>query len=144
MEIGKALPPSDAQRVPTLRPELQAIEDVRAAASYGSTIAQGMQFIGNATLSGPCSIGGAVEGHMRQAEGNDVAVVVTETGRVRGDITARRISVMGHTEGVLDAGTGEVSLHDGANVQGKVRYGRIVVNGADLNATLERVAPPRQ
>ena len=64
---------------------------------------------------------------------------MTETGIVKGDITAQRISVRGWTEGLLDAGTGEVTLHDGAQVQGRVRYGRIQVNGADLNATLERV-----
>jgi len=56
------------------------------------------------------------------------------------DITAQKISVMGRTEGILDAGQGEVALHDTASVHGRVRYGRIQVNGADLNATLERVA----
>jgi hypothetical protein len=50
---------------------------------------------------------------------------------------------MGHTEGILDAGQGEVSLHDTADVHGVVRYGRIQVNGANLNATLERAVPPR-
>ena len=57
---------------------------------------------------------------------------------MKGDITAQKISVMGHTDGVLDSGEGEVSLHDTASVHGLVRYGRIQVNGADLNATLER------
>jgi hypothetical protein len=47
---------------------------------------------------------------------------------------------MGHTDGILDSGQGEVALHDTASVHGLVRYGRIQVNGADLNATLERVA----
>ena len=70
----------------------------------------------------------------------EVAVVVTETGQVKGDITAQKISVMGRTEGILDSGQGEVALHDTASVHGLVRYGRIQVNGADLNATLERVA----
>ena len=68
-------------------------------------------------------------------------VMITETGSVVGDITAQRISVLGYTEGVLDAGQGEVSLQATARVHGRVRYGRIQVNGADLNATLERVMP---
>ena len=80
-----------------------------------------------------------VEGYLTQPPGAVVAVVVTETGRVKGDITARKISVMGHTDGILDSGEGEVALHDTASVHGLVRYGRIQVNGADLNATLERV-----
>ena len=46
---------------------------------------------------------------------------------------------MDHTDGILDSGEGEVALHDTASVHGLVRYGRIQVNGADLNATLERV-----
>ncbi len=143
VDIGKALPPADAQRLPVLSPAVQPVGDTAAdsGGSRGSTIAQGMQFVGNATLTGPCSVGGEVEGHLRQAAGADIAVVVTETGRVKGDITARRISIMGRTDGILDAGTGEVSLHDGADVQGMVRYGRIQVNGANLNATLERVVP---
>ncbi|MEZ5700926.1 MAG: polymer-forming cytoskeletal protein [Burkholderiaceae bacterium] len=66
-----------------------------------------------------------------------VAVVVTETGRVKGDITARKISVMGHTDGILDSGEGG-GLHDTASVHGLVPCSRMV-NGADLNATLERV-----
>ncbi|MBI3154172.1 MAG: polymer-forming cytoskeletal protein [Burkholderiales bacterium] len=141
-EVGRALP-----LAPAALPLLQAHEQVApgaVAATHppapsGTTIAQGMRFDGNATLSGPCSVSGEIEGHLRQAEQAFVAIVVTETGRVRGDITAQRISVMGRTEGILDAGNGEVSLHEGSHVHGMVRYGRIQVSGADLNATLERV-----
>ena len=104
-----------------------------------SMVAEGMHFVGNAQLRGPCSVAGQVEGNLTQAPDAVVAVVVTETGRVKGDITARKISVMGHTDGILDSGEGEVALHDTASVHGLVRYGRIQVNGADLNATLERV-----
>jgi cytoskeletal protein CcmA (bactofilin family) len=68
---------------------------------------------------------------------------VTESGRVKGDISADKISVMGQTDGLLDAGSGQVTLHDVSVVKGHVRYGRIQVNGADLNATLERVAPDK-
>ncbi len=107
-----------------------------------SMVAEGMRFAGNAWLRGPCSIAGQVEGNLTQAQGSEAAVVVTETGHVKGDITAVKISVMGQTDGILDAGQGEVSLHDTARVQGIIRYGRIQVNGADLNATLERALPP--
>ena len=95
--------------------------------------------MGNAILRGPCSIAGNVQGNVTQAPNTQVAVVVTQTGRVTGDITAQKISVMGKTNGILDSGQGEVTLHDSASVEGLVRYGRIQVNGADLNATLERV-----
>lgn len=141
VDVGKAMPPSRPSQLPVLQsegssPELnEGLEPGQAR----SMVAEGMHFVGNAELRGPCSVAGAVEGNLKQATGALVAVVVTETGRVKGDITAQKISVMGHTDGVLDSGEGEVSLHDTASVHGLVRYGRIQVNGADLNATLERV-----
>lgn len=139
VDMGRALPPSDVERLPLLSPARQAVDDGSAPA--GSAIAQGMHFSGQAELAGPCSIAGEWEGRLTQAPGTEVSVVVAASGIVKGDITAHRISVHGWTEGLLDAGTGEVTLHDGAQVQGRVRYGRIQVNGADLNATLERVLP---
>lgn len=142
VDVGRALPLAPATLPLLQSPEpmpLGAVAATGIPVASGTTIAQGMRFDGNATLSGPCSVSGEIEGHLRQAEQAFVAIVVTETGRVRGDITAQRISVMGRTEGILDAGNGEVSLHEGSQVHGMVRYGRIQVSGADLNATLERV-----
>lgn len=142
VDVGRAMPPSQAQYLPTLHAEPPVLlADAPTGIAPGhSLVAEGMNFVGNALLRGPCSVGGRFEGNLTQAEGLQVAVVVTESGQVKGDITAQKISVMGRTEGVLDSGQGEVSLHDTASVHGLVRYGRIQVNGADLNATLERVA----
>ncbi|MFW5329518.1 bactofilin family protein [Hydrogenophaga sp. ZJX-1] len=140
--VGNAMPPSQPSHLPLLQPTPlsgvagEALETNTAR----SMVAEGMHFVGNALLRGPCSVAGLVEGNLTQAPDASVAVVVTETGRVKGDITAQKISVMGHTDGILDSGQGEVALHDTASVHGLVRYGRIQVNGADLNATLERVA----
>jgi len=145
VDVGKGLPPAQPERLPLLQPQVQALQgEGLPGGAAGSMIAHGMRFVGNALLRGPCSIAGEIEGNVAQAPGTQVAVIVSETGRVKGDITAQKISVMGQTEGVLDSGAGEVSLHDSARVQGLVRYGRIQVNGADLNATLERVVPPKQ
>jgi cytoskeletal protein CcmA (bactofilin family) len=141
VDVGNAMPPSQPSQLPVLRPEYQALPtgEVMDSQESRSMLAEGMHFVGNAWLRGPCSVAGQVDGNLTQAQGAQVAVVVTETGRVKGDITAQKISVMGHTDGILDSGQGEVSLHDTASVHGLVRYGRIQVNGADLNATLERV-----
>lgn len=143
VEVGNAMPPSQPSHLPLLQPETQAqpLLDAQEAGAARSMVAEGMRFVGNAELRGPCSIGGHIEGNIKQAPNVQVAVVVTESGRVKGDITAHKISVMGHTDGILDSGQGEVSLHDTASVHGLVRYGRIQVNGADLNATLERATP---
>jgi len=143
VDVGNAMPPSHPSNLPLLQPEPQALPmlDAQEAGAARSMVAEGMRFVGNAELRGPCSIGGHIEGNIKQAPNVQVAVVVTESGRVKGDITAHKISVMGHTDGILDSGQGEVSLHDTASVHGLVRYGRIQVNGADLNATLERATP---
>lgn len=146
VDVGRSMPPPLAQTLPTLAVEGFSHPPIDAtdANLVRSLLAEGMQFVGNATLRGPCSIAGHVEGNVAQAPGVQVSVVVTETGRVKGDIVAHKISVMGYTDGLLDSGEGEVSLHDSATVHGLVRYGRIQVNGADLNATLERAASARK
>jgi cytoskeletal protein CcmA (bactofilin family) len=109
-----------------------------------SGIAEGLSFTGNVELTGVCTVSGRVEGNIKQAQGAKIAVIVTESGYVKGDIVADQISVMGRTDGSLDAAGGSVSLHDSASVSGHVRYNRLQVNGADLNATLERSpATPR-
>ncbi len=145
VDVGRSMPPSQAATLPTLHTEVQALANTgdHDGSTTRSLVAEGMHFVGNALLRGPCSVAGLVEGNLTQADGVVVSVVVTETGHVKGDITAQKISVMGRTEGILDSGQGEVALHDTASVHGLVRYGRIQVNGADLNATLERVAIPK-
>jgi cytoskeletal protein CcmA (bactofilin family) len=142
VDVGKAMPPSQPAHLPLLQTAVQnpPMGEPQEGGPGRSMIAEGLHFVGNALLRGPCSVAGLVEGNLTQANDAVVAVVVTETGQVRGDITAQKISVMGRTEGILDSGQGEVALHDTASVHGLVRYGRIQVNGADLNATLERVA----
>lgn len=142
VDVGRAMPSGQPGTLPTLHSQ-SPVPDGQVAGGGHSMVAEGMNFVGNAWLCGPCSVGGSVEGNLTQAQGHQVAVVITETGQVKGDITAQKISVMGRTEGILDSGEGEVALHDTASVHGLVRYGRIQVNGADLNATLERVAPSR-
>jgi cytoskeletal protein CcmA (bactofilin family) len=141
VEVGNAMPVAQPNRLPTLnaQPRNVALLEANEDSPSLSKVADGINFVGNAILRGPCSIAGNVQGNLTQAPDTQVAVVVTQTGRVTGDITAQKISVMGKTNGILDSGQGEVTLHDSASVEGLVRYGRIQVNGADLNATLERV-----
>lgn len=139
--LGSAMPPSQLSAIPMLRPQRSGPVDTGAPIDETprTVIADGLRFVGNAVLCSTCSISGHVQGDLKQARGMQTAVVVTETGHVIGDIVAHQISVMGCTEGTLDAAGGSVSLHNSASVAGHVRYSRIQVNGADLNATLERV-----
>jgi cytoskeletal protein CcmA (bactofilin family) len=143
--------PAQAKKLPVLgtpqREGTEAAQPLDESQLPRSEIAEGMNFVGDAVLTGVCTIKGRVQGNLKQAGGAKITVVVTESGHVKGDIVADQISVMGRTEGLLDATGGSVSLHDTANVSGHVRYFRLQVNGSELNATLERApsksAPPQ-
>ena len=139
--LGNTMP-SQAKDIPVLNPQGQALQSEGAQTSKDQQprceIADGMHFVGNAQLIGMCTVAGFIQGNLKQAPSTKIAVVVTETGHVKGDIVADQISVMGRTEGTLEASGGSVTLHDSAVVSGHVRYSRLQVNGADLNATLER------
>ncbi len=142
--VGSAMYSGESKQVPTL----QTLVPMPLAAGEhndkSSMIAEGVSFVGNAQLIGLCSVGGKVEGNLVQSPGQSITVIVSETGHVKGDIVADNISVMGQTDGLLDAGGGSVALHDASRVSGHVRYTRLQVNGADLNATLEKAATKRE
>lgn len=138
VSVGTSLPSSSALQLPTLLPNAQAVAMQDSGIERQSLIAEGVNFVGNAQLSGVCSVGGHVDGNLMQSPGYNITVIVTESGYVKGDIVASNISIMGHTDGLLDATGGSVTLHDASRVSGHVRYNRLQVNGADLNATLEK------
>lgn len=135
--MGQAMP--DSQRVPTLLPQAQAVGSTTEARV--STLGDGLSFVGSARIAGSLTIAGEVQGNVELQGDGSGHVTVTPTGTVVGDIRARNISVLGQTEGLLDAAGGRVSLHDTASVSGRIRYTHLQVNGADLNAQLERVRP---
>ena len=105
-------------------------------------IEEGVTFTGNAALQGTCTIAGQLIGNLKEQAGATSQIVITETGSVKGDIFSQKVSVMGASNGTIDASGGSVELHAKSVVTGHIRYGQLQVNGADLNATLERVAKP--
>ena len=140
---GAAMYSGQSSQLPVLAPaQISGAKDGNSDRS--SMIAEGVNFVGNAQLIGLCTVGGKIEGNLMQSVGTSITVIVTETGHVKGDIVADNISVMGQTDGLLDAGGGSVALHDASRVSGHVRYNRLQVNGADLNATLEKAASKRE
>jgi cytoskeletal protein CcmA (bactofilin family) len=106
-------------------------------------IEEGITFTGNAALQGTCTIAGQIVGNLKEQSGATSQIVITETGSVKGDIFSNKVSVMGACSGTIDASGGSVDLHAKSVVTGHIRYGQLQVNGADLNATLERVAKPK-
>lgn len=136
--LGLTMP--DLSRVPTLQPMKQAVPvPVLEVAARHSILAQGMAFTGSVQLAGSLTVGGEVQGNVRVQDDPQGQVTVSETGSVTGDITAPNIAVSGRTTGLLDAAGGRVTLHETSSVSGRIRYTQLQVNGADLNAQLERV-----
>jgi cytoskeletal protein CcmA (bactofilin family) len=143
VQAGAAMHSGPSSQLPVLSP-MHTAGSGEGPNDRSSMIAEGVNFVGNAQLIGLCTVGGKIEGNLMQSAGSSITVIVTETGHVKGDIVADNISVMGQTDGLLDAGGGSVALHDASRVSGHVRYNRLQVNGADLNATLEKAATKRE
>ena len=134
--LGQTMP--DVDRVPTLQPAMQALPPPPGGQRH-STVASGLSFTGTAQIVGSITVAGEVQGDLHLAGAPDGHVTITESGTVVGDISAPNISVMGQAVGLLDASGGRVTLHESASVSGRIRYTHLQVNGADLNAQLERV-----
>lgn len=132
-------------QVETVSPATDADQAPGASSKAGKRclIEEGLTFTGNVTLQGPCTIAGHLVGNLREQPNATSQIVITETGTVEGDIFSHKVSVMGCYNGTLDASGGSVDLHAQSVVSGHIRYGQLQVNGADLNATLERVAKPK-
>jgi cytoskeletal protein CcmA (bactofilin family) len=147
--LGQAMP--DGLEIPVLTQvvtsEATASADTSTSAASAVTIKtgklsmieEGVTFTGNAALQGTCTIAGQFWGNLKEQTGATSQIVITETGSVKGDIFSHKVSVMGTCSGTIDASGGSVDLHDKSVVTGHIRYGQLQVNGADLNATLERV-----
>jgi cytoskeletal protein CcmA (bactofilin family) len=151
--LGHAMP--DVLKTPVLTQVETQVETLNAAGALPNNapadtakagklcmIEEGITFTGNAALQGACTIAGQLIGNMTEQAGATSQIVITETGSVKGDIFSHKVSVMGTCNGTIDASGGSVDLHAKSIVTGHIRYGQLQVNGADLNATLERVAKP--
>lgn len=131
--VAQDLPVLQAEALPL--PAVTSPVTAPSGAQTLSTVGQGMLFTGTAVHPGLFTLAGELKGSIDVGDGQ---VTITESGRLEGDAHARTIAVFGHSHGTLDAAGGRVSLHDTAVVSGKVRYAHLQVNGADLNAQLER------
>jgi cytoskeletal protein CcmA (bactofilin family) len=142
--LGSAMP--EANKAPLLT-QVETFQDIQLSDSVTSSkadklclIEEGLTFTGNVTLQGACTIAGDIVGNLREQANAASQIVITETGSVEGDIFSHKVSIMGCYNGTIDASGGSVDLHAKSVVSGHIRYGQLQVNGADLNATLERVA----
>jgi len=136
--LGPALP--DMRALPTLGAAqvLHPAPDSRPTGQH-SLLGADWEFEGQARIAGSLTVAGVWRGRLdatpAQGEGH---VIITESGRLQGELQARSLSVLGHADGLLQA-SGRVTLHASAVVSGQVRYGQLQVNGAELNARVERL-----
>jgi cytoskeletal protein CcmA (bactofilin family) len=112
-----------------------------SAPSNVSFIGENVCFAGNAALEDSCLVLGEVAGDLisNPDRVKDVSISVEVGGIVVGTVCAGEVIIAGQIDGLIDAPGGSVDLKDTANVSGKVRYGKLQVSGAELNAKLERV-----
>lgn len=135
--LGAALP--DLSHLPTLELPTLAPATPLPSAPRHSQLAAGCRFEGQVTLDGSLTVAGELQGRVR-TPGPEGHVTITETGHLQGELQARSLSVLGRAEGDLDVSGGRAALHASAVVSGRLRYGQLQVNGAELNAQVERVS----
>ncbi|MBP6088544.1 MAG: polymer-forming cytoskeletal protein [Polaromonas sp.] len=134
VSLGAAMPDSGAIPVLTETSNFQQ----SGISVKRCMIESGLSFTGTVTADGTCTIAGHLIGNMHEKASGELQVVISESGEVEGDIFASKVSVMGACQGTVDASGGSVDLHPNSVVKGHIRYGQLQVNGAELNATLER------
>ena len=135
--LGAALP--DLSHLPTLDLPTLAPATPLPSAPRHSQLAAGWRFEGQVTLEGSLTVAGELHGRVH-TPGSEGHVTIAETGHLQGELQARSLSVLGRAESDLDVSGGRAALHASAVVSGRLRYGQLQVNGAELNAQVERVS----
>jgi len=94
--------------------------------SFATLIGRQTSIQGELNIQESVRVDGHLRGQIRAASEQAVAVVISASGRVEGDITARRVVVAGRVSGHIHA-LDRVELHAGCLVQGDIRYGSIAI-----------------
>ncbi len=102
------------------------------AGEYVSVISEECQFQGTLDLQGSLRIDGKLEGNVDNAK----YVTISETGSVKGDISARGVVLIGKMEGNIVADN--VELLASAKIIGNIRSKSILIEGgAKVSATIQ-------
>lgn len=98
-----------------------------------SIIAQGFSVKGNIACDGDIQLDGAVEGTIQTQ-----SLTIGVSGEVRGEVTAKRLRVLGKVTGPIRAGA--VELGRTARVVGDIRYETLTVEPeAQVDGHLQRI-----
>jgi len=94
---------------------------IKRQASMRSTIGADMKVVGDCTFQEGLQIDGEVIGNVTAEPGSPSALVITETGRVQGAVSADHVVIGGSVVGPVQASE-RLELHAKARVQGDVKY----------------------
>lgn len=108
-----------------------------------SRLAAGWQFEGQVRLAGSLTLAGTLTGGLARQPGASARLHIAPEGQLHGTLSADALVVQGRAEGDLDLSGGSVALHPGATLTGRLRYGRLQVDDATLDAHVEPVRTPR-
>ena len=145
--LGCSMPTALGQ-VPVLDAEALEPADPALVDRRHSMLARDLLFTGKVRLAGTLTVSGRLRGEVDRlcpepgSAPGSTHITVTESGQVEGRMRADDIAVLGLASGLLDASGGRITLHQTAQVSGHLRYARLQVNGALLDARLERVDAP--
>jgi cytoskeletal protein CcmA (bactofilin family) len=98
-----------------------ALQPVQPDQALATRLGKAWKFTGDAQVSDAVEIHGALDGHLHAADDKTV-VDIAATGRIKGQVTAKRVSVAGTLDGDIHAQGGKVVLVAGAHVSGTVTY----------------------
>lgn len=86
-----------------------------------SLIGTGTRLDGNVTFTGGLRVDGEIRGNIRVEEGQSGTLVVSEQGRVEGEVNVTHLVVNGTVEGPVSA-SDFLELQPNARVKGDVQY----------------------
>ena len=108
-----------------------------------SAVGPGMQVLGEVTFQDGLQVDGTVLGNVTATPGQPSALIVTETGRIEGVISADQVVIGGTVIGPVEARE-SLELLATAHVQGDVRYNTLEMQpGAVIAGQLQpQLTPP--
>jgi cytoskeletal protein CcmA (bactofilin family) len=109
-----------------------------------SAVGPGMQVLGEVTFQDGLQVDGTVMGDVTAAPDQPSALIVTETGRIEGVVSADQVIIGGTVIGPVEARE-SLELLATAHVQGDVRYRTLEMQpGAVIAGQLQpQLTPPR-
>lgn len=111
------------------------------AVQIDSLIGTGTAFLGDVSFRGGMRVDGYVRGNVYSDEGSQATLVVSEFGRIEGDVRVARVIINGEVIGSVFAQS-TVELMPKARVSGDIHYQNIEMHmGAYVNGALVHEEP---